>query len=85
MDIESYTRCKAESAKRAAYSLQVLPSSVKDGALLKMADVLEKRSHLVLQENTVDLEIARKNGLRRSYLDRLMLDESRIREKTIWV
>ncbi len=79
MDIESYIRCKAESAKRAAYSLQVLPSSVKDGALLKMADVLEKRSRLVLQENTVDLEIARKNGLRRSYLDRLMLDESRIR------
>jgi glutamate-5-semialdehyde dehydrogenase len=45
-----------------------------------MADVLEKRSGMIIAENEKDIEDGRKKDLKRSYLDRLMLNEDRIRE-----
>lgn len=78
MGIEAEMKEKAEKARKASYKLSVLPTGVKNKALLAMADVLEKRSSLILSANEQDLEDARQKGLKRSYLDRLMLNESRI-------
>ena len=49
-----------------------------DDVLEAMADALEKRSEVILQANELDLEDARQKKVKRSYLDRLMLDEGRI-------
>lgn len=78
MDINAEIRAKAEAAKAASRALGVLPTGVKNAALLAMADALEKRSELILAANEQDLEEARQKGLKRSYLDRLMLNDSRI-------
>lgn len=78
MDIKAEITAKAEKAKAAAKKLSVLRASDKNRALLAMADAIEKRSSLILAENERDLEEARQKGLKRSYLDRLLLNEGRI-------
>lgn len=71
---------KAKAAKEASRALGVLPSSVKDKALLAMADVLDRRHEQILNANAQDLEEARDKGLKRSYLDRLMLSDARLKQ-----
>ena len=78
MDIQAEMKQKAEAAKRAAARLALLSTDVKNKALLAMADALEKRSEVILQANELDLEDARQKKVKRSYLDRLLLDEGRI-------
>ena len=78
MDIKELMLDKAEKAKAAARDMAVVSTELKNQALLAMADALEKRSELILSENGKDLEEGRQKGLKRSYLDRLMLDENRI-------
>lgn len=78
MDIREEILRKAKAAKAASYRMAILPTGVKDRALLAMADALEHRAELLLEANEQDLEEARQKGLRRSYLDRLMLNETRI-------
>ena len=78
MDIQAEMKQKAEAAKRAAARLALLSTEVKNKALLAMADALEKRSEVILQANELDLEDARQKKVKRSYLDRLLLDEGRI-------
>ncbi|SFA96325.1 glutamate-5-semialdehyde dehydrogenase [Selenomonas ruminantium] len=78
MDIQAEVRKKAEAAKAASYKLGTLSTKVKNEALLAMAHALEQRSRMILAANAQDLEEARQKGVKRSYLDRLMLDENRI-------
>lgn len=78
MDIQREVRKKAEAAKAASYELGTLSTKVKNEALLAMAHALEQRSSMILEANAQDLEEARQKGVKRSYLDRLMLDENRI-------
>lgn len=79
MNIEALVREKAEAAKAASRVLAAMKSEEKNRALHAMADMLEKRAKLILDANAEDLEEARmKKEIKRSYLDRLMLDESRI-------
>ena len=79
MDIEALVREKAQAAKAASRLLAVMKPEDKNRALYAMADMLEKRVKLILDANVEDLEEARmKKAIKRSYLDRLMLDESRI-------
>ena len=78
MDIQREVRKKAEAAKAASYKLGTLSTKVKNEALLAMANALEQRSSMILEANAQDLEDARQKGVKRSYLDRLMLDENRI-------
>ena len=78
MDIQAEVRKKAEAAKAASYKLGTLSTKVKNEALLAMAHALEQRSSMILAANAQDLEEARQKGVKRSYLDRLMLDENRI-------
>lgn len=79
MDIEQIVRERAAEAKAASRKLAVLPTALKNGALLKMASLLEKRAELVLASNEEDLKEARDNGIRASFLDRLLLTPERIK------
>lgn len=78
MDIQAEVTRRAQEAKAASRKLGILSATVKNQALLAMAAMLENRRSLILEANRQDLEEARNKGLRRSYLDRLMLDENRI-------
>ena len=69
---------KAQQAKQAATSLAVLPTNIKNEALLKMADALEFEAEFILTENHKDIENGTQKGLRASLLDRLLLTKERI-------
>lgn len=78
MDLENNLLIKAEAAKASAEAMAMVSTATKNAALLSMAHELEQRTAIILSANAVDLEEARKKGVKRSFLDRLMLDESRI-------
>ena len=77
--IEEIVREQARAAKGASRRLSVVSSAVKDAALRAMADALEKNTAAVLAVNVEDMKAAEEKGTSRAMLDRLMLDEKRIR------
>ena len=78
-DIEKIVCDQARAAKAAARRLAVTASPVKDAALRAMADALEKNAAAILAANAEDMAAAQEKGTPRAMLDRLMLDEKRIR------
>lgn len=79
MDIEKIVREKAAEAKEASRRLAVLPTAVKNDALLKMADLLEEKAAQVLAANEEDIKAARESGIKASFIDRLLLTPERIK------
>lgn len=73
--IAKAARCR-EAARRLAY----LPTDVKDRALLAMAAALEDEAPVILEANALDMEAGRAKGLTQALLDRLLLNEARIRD-----
>ncbi|MCL5943142.1 MAG: glutamate-5-semialdehyde dehydrogenase [Actinobacteria bacterium] len=69
----------AAAAKRASRHLVTLSSAQKNRAILEMAEALERRAGEILQENAEDFAAGRKKGLSSALLDRLLLDEERVR------
>jgi glutamate-5-semialdehyde dehydrogenase len=69
----------AQNAKQASRVLAGASSTTKDEALSGMVDALERRMGEILQENAHDLADGRKKGLSEPQLDRLLLDETRIK------
>ena len=67
------------NAKAASAELSGLTTSKKNEALLKMASSLEASSEKILRANRIDAEAARQRGLRPALLDRLALDEKKIK------
>ncbi len=67
-----------QEAKEAAAALGVLPTAVKNKALLAMAKALEEGAAEILAANALDVENA-KATLSPVMIDRLRLDEKRIR------
>ncbi len=65
-------------ARAAADLVAELPSDVKDAALRRAADALERATQLLLAENARDLETARQNGLAAALIDRLTLTNERV-------
>jgi len=66
----------AQKAKSASYILARAKTSVKNSALLLMADRLEEKSKEILDANRIDLENAK--NLSSALIDRLTLNEKRI-------
>jgi glutamate-5-semialdehyde dehydrogenase len=66
-------------AKAAARVLAAATTEEKNSALLKIADALEAQCGKILDANAEDMENGRAKGMSASLLDRLMLDESRVR------
>lgn len=70
---------KALAAKSAAGKLATLSTEQKNRALRRMADMLISESGSIIAANEKDLERGREQGLSTALLDRLALDEKRIR------
>src|SRR3954467_7478070 len=69
----------ARAAKAAARRLATVPAATKGGALHAIADALEARVGEILEANARDLEAGRESGLSAALMDRLALDERRVR------
>ena len=71
-----------EQGKRARATLAFMSqvdSEQKNKALNAIANMLEKNSNRIIEANAIDLEQGRSNGLSEGLLDRLMLNEERIK------
>ncbi len=68
-----------KAAKAASYKLALLSSKQKNQVLNKIADYLESQSETILAANAQDLDEARANGLSEAMLDRLALNQSRLK------
>ncbi|MET9066286.1 glutamate-5-semialdehyde dehydrogenase [Streptosporangium sandarakinum] len=69
----------ARAAKEAAAELAPLPRSPKDAALRAVADALVTRAAEIVEANALDVERAREDGTSEYMIDRLRLDEARVR------
>ena len=76
--VTSSVRATCAASKRAALTLQALPSGVKDGALEAIADAVAARADEVLEANAADLLEAREGQYSGAFLDKLRLDHARL-------
>lgn len=67
------------NAKQAARALAAATTQQKNDALLAIADAIEQSSAAIVAANQADMAAGREKGMTAALLDRLMLDESRIR------
>ncbi|RII28801.1 MAG: glutamate-5-semialdehyde dehydrogenase [Geobacter sp.] len=79
MTIAEQIRKIASDARQASHVMARLSSGAKNGLLLAMADALIANSAVLVKENGKDLSAGEQKGLSSAMLDRLMLDESRIK------
>lgn len=69
---------KGECAKNAAYELVKAPEDLKNNALEAIANALVVNADKILDANKIDIENAKKNGIREAMIDRLTLTKERI-------
>lgn len=67
------------AAKRASRIMMTAGTEQKNTALKAMAEALEKSCDEILSANAADVSAAREKGIRESLIDRLILDENRIK------
>lgn len=80
MNIRSFVLKKAQEAKTGARSLAAVSSDQKNSALIAMAESLVRKKKTLVRENKKDIVQARARGLTKAMIDRLTLNEKRIRE-----
>lgn len=71
---------KGKAAKEASFALVDISTEEKNEALAKIADQLLIDQSTIIEENKKDLEAGKENGLSDSVLDRIMLNEKRIKD-----
>lgn len=71
---------KAAKAKEASRIMSTLSTTVKNQALIVMAEELSERADEIIEANKTDMVKGRERGLPVALLDRLLLTESRIDE-----
>lgn len=69
---------KGKQAKRASYTLAVATTEEKNDALVQISKQIITDQDTIIQANKLDLAAGEKNGLDKSVLDRIMLNEERI-------
>lgn len=69
----------AEKTREASYAMAKLSTGAKDELLMDMAQALITNARYIVSENRKDLEEGERRGLSPAMLDRLMLDNSRIK------
>lgn len=77
-DTYELVRSRAQAAKKAAAALSVTNTSIKNKALLAMADALLNNEAGILAANACDMEAAAAKGMKTAMLDRLKLTPARI-------
>lgn len=70
---------KGKKAKEASYTLSFASTNEKNNGLLKISESLIKRCDEILEENKKDIEKAIEKGTSNAMLDRLKLDEERVK------
>lgn len=70
---------QGQAAKEAARFLAVASTNLKNKALLHMADKLEERKEEIIRTNLIDMQQGQAEGLSTALLDRLALNDSRIK------
>ncbi len=78
MDIHTTVKKIAEDALTASRRLSRMSSSVKNAALLRMADELTWRRDFILSENSRDVTSAREKGLSTAMIDRLTVKNATV-------
>ncbi|GAD78377.1 glutamate-5-semialdehyde dehydrogenase [Vibrio ezurae] len=68
-----------QRAKQASFALATTTTATKNNALAVMADELEKQSNTILEANAIDIQAARDAGMSEALLDRLLLNEDRLK------
>lgn len=71
---------KAKEAKAASFDLMTVPASVKNRALADMAETLCSNTEKILHENGIDVANAMNSGKTGAFIDRLTLNEKRIKD-----
>ncbi|MCA9393373.1 MAG: glutamate-5-semialdehyde dehydrogenase [Candidatus Omnitrophica bacterium] len=77
--LEKKIKAMTAKAKRASYEMALLKTSVKNAALRKVAKAISADTAYLIRENSKDLRAAKKAKYADSLVDRLLLDEKRIR------
>ncbi len=67
------------NAKKAERTLMVASSETKNKALSAIAEALNEKCGYIISQNRIDIENARQKGMSDSMIDRLSLNESRIK------
>lgn len=73
--MESYL----QQSKHCAPIIATLSSKQKNHILLQMADAIENNKSRIIDENNKDMKLGKDSGLDSAMLDRLLLDEKRIK------
>ena len=76
--IYDHVRSICRAAKEASRSYAATPTGKKNAILLAMADQLTADCAAILEANRADLDAAAENGVPKTMLDRLKLDEGRL-------
>ena len=79
MDLKKNLTDIAKNAKSASLFLSTLSSSTKNKVLRDMSADLMRGKGLIIKANKKDLGLAKKKKLSRAFIDRLSLDEKRIK------
>ncbi|MCM8783379.1 MAG: glutamate-5-semialdehyde dehydrogenase [Candidatus Omnitrophica bacterium] len=80
MSIKEQVLKVAQRAKSSVGRLSILTTEVKNTALKEMADTLIKNTDYLIKENLKDIKLAKKRNLSSSFIDRLKLNDKRIKE-----
>ena len=78
--IQDILLAQGKKAKQAARFLATASTTIKNAALLNMAAGLEAGRAEILAANNLDLELGQKQGLSSALLERLTLNDSRIKD-----
>lgn len=80
MDIKSYIEEKGKKAREGARRLATLSTAVKNKALIAMAEAIELDAERLKRENQKDIEAGKARSLSSAMIDRLTLNDKRIKE-----
>ena len=79
MDIFKDVELLCQNAKSASRSLALASEKDKNNLLIKLAELLVENTDKIIEANRADLDAAEENGVPKAMLDRLMINESRIK------
>ena len=78
--MSAYVKNLVKRARAASFLIGKLSTKAKNKALKNMAEALLDNKDFILRENSKDLNLALKNNLKKSFIDRLRLTDKRIKE-----
>ena len=78
-ELEDELILMGKNARKASHILTLASSEIKNNALKAMADDIEKNRENIIAANIKDIEKAKANNISKSFLDRLILNDERIK------